>query len=112
MVTNRYAKRNKVITELITLGHKIDLIKPINRVNNKENKIFIIHKDTQTKYQLIFQTDWMLLKDVDSNLSIGINAVDGYKIRSSVDNNLLNLFNQVIKILYSTTNIKTPTIIL
>lgn len=112
MVTNRYAKQHKVITEIIALGHKIDLIRPVNRVCNKRNKVFIIHKDTQTKYQLIFQTDWMLLKDVDSDLSIGINAVDGHRIRSSVDNNLLNLFNQLVKILYSTTNIKTPTIIL
>lgn len=106
MTTNRYSKRLVLVDQLINLGYDITTIK-----FGKRGKSYLI-KTQKSIYNLNFKVDWLTITQDKDNLFCGINLSNGQKLAKSIDDDLTNLYNDVIKTLYRTTNIKIPKIIL
>ena len=104
--TNRYAKRLLLIEQLMDLGYEVT-----SKLNGKGKKFYIV-KSRNAIYRLEFDKDWMAINQDKDRLFCGINLSSGKRLSKCMDSDLTKLFNDITKILYQRTDIKTPTIIL
>jgi hypothetical protein len=104
--TNRYAKRNLLIEQLMELGYDVT-----SKKTSPRKKTYLI-KSRTALYRLDFEKDWLAINQDRDRLYCGINLSTGQRLASCMDSDLTKLFNDVTSILYKRTDIKTPTIIL
>jgi hypothetical protein len=104
--TNRYAKRLVLVEQLMDLGYQVT-----SKLNGKRKKFYLIKSQTAL-YRLDFQKDWLAINQEKDRLFCGINLSTGQRLSQCMDSDLSKLLNDVTKILYNRTDIKTPTIIL
>jgi hypothetical protein len=102
VVTNRYAKRLLLVDELIKLKYDVSPKKISPR-----KKSYIISKDNII-YRMDFNTDWVTINQDQDKLYCGINLSSGKRLSKCMDSDLTKLFNDITKILYQRTDIKTP----
>jgi hypothetical protein len=104
--TNRYGKRLVLVDELMELGYEVT-----SRMSGKRKKTYLINSRTAL-YRLEFDKDWLAINQDKDRLFCGINLSSGKRHSKCMDSDLTKLFNDITKILYQRTDIKTPTIIL
>jgi len=104
--TNRYGKRLVLVDELMELGYEVT-----SRMSGKRKKTYLI-KSRTALYRLEFDKDWLAINQDKDRLFCGINLSSGKRLSKCMDSDLTKLFNDITKILYQRTDIKTPTIIL
>ena len=104
--TNRYAKRNLLVEQLMELGYDVT-----SKKTSPRKKSYIV-KSRTALYRLDFEKDWLAINQDTDRLYCGINLSTGQRLAKCMDNDLTKLFNDVTSILYKKTDIKTPTTIL
>jgi hypothetical protein len=104
--TNRYAKRNLLVAQLIELGYEVT-----SKKTSPRKKSYLI-KSKSALYRLEFDKDWVSINQDKDRLFCGINLSSGKRLASCMDSDLTKLLTQVTTILYQRTDIKNPTIVL
>lgn len=104
--TNRYAKRQVIVDELMKLGYNITPKKTSSR-----RKQYEIKKDN-VAYRMDFNKDWVAVNQDQERLYCGINLSSGQRLKSCMDSRLTKLLVDLTTIAYKRTDIGIPTIIL